>query len=49
LIWVADDAGQIVRIGPRTHAVLAWIGVQGNLSAIAAGGRAVWTTVAGDR
>jgi len=48
-VWVAEETGQVVRVGPRTHAVLARIGVHRNLTAIAAGGRRVWTTVAGAR
>jgi DNA-binding SARP family transcriptional activator len=46
-VWVADQDGQVVRVGPRSHTVVARIGVRRNLTAIAAGGRRVWTTVAG--
>jgi len=43
-VWVADEAGQVVRVGPRSHSVVAWIGVRRNLTAIAAGDHRVWTT-----
>jgi hypothetical protein len=46
-VWVADGAGQVVRVGPQSHAVVARIGVRKNLTAIAAGGRSVWTTASG--